>query len=322
MKHFLAVAFCIFFATLGSATAVADPWKMPTNLLSGSFQLDVLQIFADDVRRRTGGAIDIEPSGESTMTDAEIIDAVWSGDMQVGSVFLSNMSNLSPLYELDTIPYLATTFDEAWKLWGASQLQTEQLMNEQGFTLLFVTPWPPQGIYSQHRLTSVADLAGLRLRIYSAPEAKLAELLGAKPVTVPMAEVNDAFNEDRVDAMISSSATGVAKKAWEFATYYYDLRAFVPKQVVIMNKAVFDGLDQSIQSAIQAAASTAGVRGWQASLSTGSRQTEFMRAAGLAVSDPPPRLMDGLSKISVLMAADWGSRVGAVGTEIIETYRH
>ena len=130
-------------------------------------------------RRRQGDAgklkIQVHPNA-SLFKAPEIKRAVQGGQAQAGEILLVNFENEDPLYGLDGIPFLATSYADSFKLYKASRKALEDKLAKQGMMLLFTVPWPPQGIYSKKPLSSVADMKGLKWRAYSPATGKTASL--------------------------------------------------------------------------------------------------------------------------------------------------
>jgi hypothetical protein len=98
--------------------------------------------------------------------------------------------------------------------------------------LLYAVPWPSQAFYTKDAVGSLADLKGKKMRTYNAQTARLATLLG----TVPTTEIPQAFSADIIDTMFTAGETGVTMRAGEYTRFYYDTRAWVPKNVVLANR--------------------------------------------------------------------------------------
>src|SRR4029077_20608306 len=157
---------------------------------------------------------------------------------------------------------------------------------KQGLMILYSVPWPPQGIYSSKPLTSVADMKGLKMRTYNPYTSRIAELAGAQPVTIQVAELAQAFATGAVNANITSGATGYDTKAWEVVKNFYDTQAWVPKNVVFVNKAAFDALDKPTQAAVLKAANFAETRGWKTSEEKANWYLDQLKKNGKNVSPP------------------------------------
>ena len=112
------------------------------------------------------------------------------------------------------------------------------------------------GHLRQEGLNTIEDLKGLKWRAYNVGTARIGEMVGAQAVTVQAAELPQALATGVVNAFMSSGATGYDSKVWESLTYFYDTRAWIPKNVTFMNKAAFDALDKPTQEAVLKAAAT------------------------------------------------------------------
>ena len=180
----------------------------------------------------------------------EIKRAVQGGQAQAGEILLANYQNEWQLFGADGLPFLADSYDESMKLYKAQKPLLEKKLGEQGMLLLYAVAWPPQGIYSKKPLASAADLKGSKWRAYSPATARIAELVGAQPVTVQAAEVSQALATGVIESYMSSGSTGFDTKTYEHLKYWYDTQAWLPKNAVIVNKAAFDALDAPTQAAV------------------------------------------------------------------------
>ncbi len=306
---------------IGSA-ALADSWDMPTPYAEGNFHTRNILMFADDLRAASGGAIDItvHPNG-SLVKHPEIKNAVRSGQAQLGEFLLSSISNENPVFGVDSVPFLATGYEAAWKLYQASREQVAALLAEQNLMLLYAVAWPPQGIYANKEINKVEDLAGLKFRTYNAATERLAQLAGAVPTQIEAADIAQAFATGRVEAMITSSSTGVNSKVWDFLKFYYDTQAWLPKNVVVMNKEVFDGLDQGQRDMILAAAAAAEERGWAMSQDENKTQLKTLADNGISVLPPSDALKSGLKAIGETMSEEWQEKAGGPGKLILDAYK-
>jgi len=187
--------------------------------------------------------------------------------------------------------------------------------------ILYSVPWPPQGIYSSKPLNSVADMKGLKMRTYNPYTSRIAELAGAQPVTIQVAELAQAFATGAVNANITSGATGYDTKAWEVVKNYYDTQAWLPKNIVFVNKAAFDALDKPTQQAVLKAAADAEARGWKTSEEKNKWYLEQMAKNGMNVAVPSAQLKSDFRKIGDTMTAEWMANAGADGKAVVDAYR-
>ncbi len=317
--HALAAAFALA-ATLPAAAQTK--WDMPTPYPVANFHTVNINQFAADVDKATAGKLKITVHpGASLFKAPEIKRAVQSGQAPIGEILLSGYSNEDPVFGVDSVPFLASSYAEARKLWTASKKATEDRFARQGMKVLYAVPWPPQGIYTNKPLASVADMKGLKMRSYNPNTAKIAELVGAQPVTVQAAELAQAMTTGVVNANITSGATGVDSKAWEHAKYYYDTQAWLPKNVVCVRQKAFDALGKASQDAVVKAAADAEARGWKESEVVAKTTVEPLAKNGMTVGPPPAQLNTVLKKIGDTITADWIKSAGADGQAIVDAYK-
>jgi TRAP-type C4-dicarboxylate transport system substrate-binding protein len=315
------------YAFIGAAvmalatSANAQSWDMPTPYGDSTFHTQNIMQFADDVRAATDGGLDITVhSAGSLFPHAEIKGAVRNRQVQIGEFFLSRLSNEDLAYGLDSQPFVATSYADAQTLWGAQEPAITALLAEQGLMPLFSVPWPAQGLYTNGEIATVEDLAGLRFRAYNAALEEFATLAGASPVQIEASNIPQAFATGQVAAMITSPSTGVNSTAWDFVTHYSPINAWVPKNIVVVNKRVFDGLDADVQAAVLAAAATAETRGWEMSAAEAESKTAELAANGITVYEPSAELVAGLQGIGATMLENWKANASDSALSILDAY--
>ena len=229
-------------------------------------------------------------------------------------------SSTSPIYAADGLPFLADSYDEAMKLYRAQKPLMEKKLAEQGLLLLYSVPWPPQGIYAKKPVNSAADLKGVKWRAYSPATARIAELVGAQPVTVQAAEVSQALATGVIESYMSSGSTGVDSKTYEHLKYWYDTQAWLPKNAVIINKAAFDALDAPTKAALLKAGADAEVRGLAASKRTNTESIEKLKAGGMQILPPSAALKADMKKVGDTMLKEWLEKAGPEGKQLIDAF--
>ncbi len=307
--------------TAPQAAEAAERWNMPTAYGASNFHTEVAVTFAEAVKRATDGTIEIvvHPGG-SLFKGGEIKRAVQIGQVPIGERLAAALSNENPVFGLDAVPFLATSYDDAWRLYQASKPQLTELLEEQGLVLLYATPWPPQGLYTDRPINSVQDMQGMRFRSYNPVMSRLSELMGAVPTQIEEAELSQALATGVVNSMITSGATGVERKVWEHVSHFYNLQAWLPKNLVFVNQRAWDALDEKTQAAIRGAAAMAEIIGWQRSQELSDQYLETLAANGMTVTSPGPELSAGLVEIGQVMLREWLAQVGPMGSNIINAY--
>ena len=310
-------------ATLAfSASSFAQTkWDLPAAYPAGNFHTENLTQFAADVDKATAGKLKITVHANASLFKAnEIKRAVQGGQAQIGEILLANFENENPIYGADGIPFLASSYAQSKQLYAAQKPALDKVLGAQGMRLLFSVAWPPQGIYSKKEISSVAELRGIKWRAYSPATAKIAELIGAQPVTIQAAELSQALATGVVESYMSSGSTGYDSKTYESLKYWYDTQAWLPKNAVLVNKKSFDALDPATQSAVLKAAADAEVRGWKISEEKNEFYKKALAEKGMKILPPTTKLVADLKQVGTIMLADWQKKAGPDGEALIATF--
>jgi TRAP-type C4-dicarboxylate transport system substrate-binding protein len=306
-----------------STSALAEKWDMPTPYGDGNHPTQVARQFAEEVTAKSGDKLEITVhSGGSLIKHPEIHRAVKSRQVQLGEVFVGRLGNNDPIFKLDNIPFLATDFDSAAKLYKLSKPELSKQLAKDGLMLLYTVPWPPQDLYSNKEVNSLADLTGLKMRAYSPTTSRLADLMGTTPVNVPFSDVAQAFTTSVIDSMITSPSTGVNNQSWDYITHFTTVSAWIPKNMVFVNQRMFDKLDADTQKVILTAAANAEKKGWELGRENAVKDTNTLRDNGMIVTEPSSTLQAELRDIGKTMVAEWLAESGEVGKSIIDQYKN
>ena len=315
-------------AALAGALALATTaqaqtkWNLPSAYPNDNPHVENLNAFAKQVSDLTGGKLQIAVhGGASLFKGPEIKRAVATGQAQTGEVLISILENENPIYGIDVVPFLATSFPQAMKLWKASRPAIEGKLAAQGIMVLFSVPWGPQGIYAKKELNTIEDMKGLKWRAYNVGTARIGELVGAQAVTIQAAELPQALATGVVNSFMSSGATGYDSKVWESLTHFYDTQAWIPKNVTFVNKAAFDQLDKPMQDSLLRVAAAAEARGWWRSQDRTKWYGDQLAVRGLKVLPPSPALKEGLRRVGDQLTGEWLLKAGTDGQAVIDAYK-
>jgi len=319
-RTILATAVCLA-AGIGTASAQTT-WNLPAGYPANNPHSENLVAFAKDVETATNGKLKIAVHANASLFKApEIKRAVATGQAQMGEVLLSIHENEDPVFGIDVVPFLATSFPESMKLYKASRPAIEKKLAAQGLMLLFAVPWAPQGIYAKRDLNTIEDMKGLKWRAYNVGTTRIGQLVGAQSVTIQAAELPQALATGIVDSFMSSGGTGYDTKVWESLTHFYDVQGWIPKNYTFVNKAAFDALDKPTQEAILKAAATAETNGWKIWEEKSGWYLGELKAKGMKVQAPSAALKDGFKKVGEQLTADWLQKAGAEGKELVDAYK-
>ena len=317
----LITALGVIFAISNSLAVAADKWDMPTPYGDGTHQTQVARSFAEEVNANSGGKLTIKVhSGGALIKHPEIYRAVKSRQVQIGEVFIGRLGNNNPIFKLDNIPFLATDFDSAEKLYQASRPEISSQLDKDKLMLLYTSPWPAQDLYSNKPVNGLADLKGLKMRAYSPTTSRLADLMGTTPVNIPFSDVAQAFTTNAIDAMVTSPSTGVNSQSWDYISHFTTINAWIPKNMMFVNKKIFDRLDEDTQAVILTAAANAEKKGWALGRKLAVEHTDLLRENGMQVSAPSAQLDAELRAIGDVMVKEWLQESGDSGKQVIDAY--
>ena len=308
---------------LGSlvASAQAETWDMPMAYPDSNYHTQNGKDFAEAVRIATGGKLDITVhGGGSLFGGAEIKRAVMTGQANIGERLISAHANENPIYGVDSIPFLATSFDDSEKLWRAAGDKVQAALDADNLVYVYAVPWPPQGLYAKNEVNSVADLKGVKFRAYNSATARIAELAGMVPVQIEAAELSQALATGVAEAFVSSGSTGYDRKVWEQLKYFYDVQAWLPRNVVFVNKDAWSALEPDAQGAVMDCGQEAAARG----LAKAKELTDFyikgLAENGMTTAAPSDTLKSELQAFGKTMTDEWLAQAGDAGKAVIDAY--
>jgi len=322
MKKTLALLAATSAAMVGINAQASTTWDLPSAYPASNLHTQNLEQFIKDVDKLSDGDLKITLHSNASLFKApEIKRAVQGNQAQIGEILLTNYANEDPIYALDGLPFLATGYDAAWKLYQAQKEALQKKLASQGMMLVYTVAWPPQGIFANKDIKTVDDLKGVKWRAYSPVTARIAELVGAQPVTIQQSELAQAMATGVVDAFMTSGSTGWDTKTYEYIKKFYDTQAWLPKNAVIMNKKAYDRLPEKDQKALMQAADAAEKRGWDSSREKTQWYLDNLAKNGMEIIKPSDALMQGLDKVGETMLGEWLKRAGPDGQKVIDAYR-
>ncbi len=321
LKYLISVlASLLFFLNTANA---AEKWDMALAYGAGNFHSANATEFAKNVTEKSGGKLTIvtHPGG-SLYKGGEIFRAVRTGQAPIGERFMSALGKEDPLLEVDSQPFLATSYDDAMKLYQASKAEIVKGLDQKGLVFLYAVPWPAQGLYSKKKISSVADLKGLKFRAYNSATIRIAELTGMAPTKIEAAEISQAFSTGAVESMITSPTTGKNSKIWENGVkYFYDIAAWFPKNMIIVNKDAWNKLDSATQKLIMSEAAVAEKKGWALSKKGNKDDKKALADAGMVVGKVNSALKKHFEGVGATMSKEWAARAGSRGQSVLDSYK-
>lgn len=296
-------------------------WQLATGYRAESFHTQNIVRFAQEVEQATAGALRIEVRPNNALFKlAEIRQAVQDGKAEAGETIMTSMVGEMPIAGADAIPFVVHSYRDAQRLWTLQRPLIEKHFAARGLKALYAVPWPPQGLFSSAPVRSAADFKGTRMRTYNQSTQRIAQMLGATPVDVPMVNVNQALASRRMDNMITSAVTGVENSVWDQIGFYYGINAWFPKNIVFVNLKAFDALPSTSREALIRAASQAEARGWAMSEIAATESTLELERRGMKVDRVPAAFEAELKRLGEKFSREWVQSVGNEANVIFVPY--
>lgn len=311
MRRFLTGISILAGLTLAAAAQAQTVWRVATPWGDSVFHTRNMKMFAEEVNERAAGKLRITVhAGGSLYKLADMTRAVQTNQVQAGEIILSILSNEIPLFESDSVPFLAASWEEAWKLYqGTKDLATKSL-NDRGLVPLYSVSWPGQGFYTRVSIDSPADFKGKKLRAPSVAQSRYARALGMEPVVIDASEISQAFTTGVVDVNLTSSPVGLWTAAWDYAKYFYNADVGFGRSQVFANKRSFDALPADVRQIVLDAAARAETRGWEMAKQQDAESLKAMADKGMKVLRPSPAVMEALRDAGRPLRSEWEKRAG------------
>ncbi|RZJ61661.1 MAG: C4-dicarboxylate ABC transporter substrate-binding protein [Acidovorax sp.] len=313
----------VLLAALAVAPALhaQTQWKLATGYRVESFHTRNIVQFAQDVERASSGALRIEVHANNTLARlADIPAAVQGGKAQAGETIMTSLVADMPIAGADAVPFLVHSYADARRLWDLQRPLIDTHFAAKGIKALYAVPWPPQGLLSVAPVRSSADFKGTRMRTYNPATVRIAQMLGATPVDVPMVDVSKALLAGKLDSMITSALTGVENQVWGQIRQYYGINAWFPKNIVFVNQQAFDALPASVREAVVKAAAQAEARGWALSAAVAEESVAELQRKGIKVDRVPAELDAELRRLGERFSREWVQSVGNEANKIFIPY--
>ena len=312
----------LLLAPLANAATAAETWDMPTAYPASNFQTINAQEFSACVNKGTNGDITIllHPNG-SLFKGNDIKRAVQTGEAQIGERLLSSHENENPVFGTDSIPFIATTYEDSVKLYKAARPELDRALDGQGLKLLYSVPWPPNGLFFNKDVNDVADMAGIKVRAYNKASARIAALTGMTPVSLEAAEISQGMSAGVINSLITSSVTGKDSRVWEQLNHFYQVKAWMPRNFMIINKGVWTALPKEKQDVLLDCSTKAEAAGLEKSKAADQEALTALQSNGMKVLPPSDKLASELAQIGDTVAKEWSAKAGQAGTDILDRFK-
>lgn len=297
---------------------------MATSYPDTNFHTQLVKQFVERIEDKTQGDLQVEIHSNSSLIRAsQIIRSARIGQIKLGERIISSLSNQDPVFTIDSLPFLISSYDDAWRLYMASKPLLEKRLDQMGLKLLYTVPWPPQGIFAPGQMQSLSELRGKRFRTYDQFTTKIARAVGSDPVKIDAYELPQAFATGMVDVMFDSGGTVGDLDLYRYRPVWYNARAWMPKNMVFINKDYWLSLPAERQQAITEAAAETQAQGWALSRSLSEQFAKNFADNGVKVIDPAGTpLGEELRTVGRNIIEQWKAQVPAEYNQVLSDYQH
>src|SRR5471030_3158590 len=152
-----------------SIVGAQTPMKLPLATVwpDANFHVINLRRFADEVKKATGGAIDIDvkSGGQLGFKGPECLRAVRDGLVPIADYLNVQQVGDEPFLGIDGIPFLAGSPEELKILQKHIRPEYERIAARNNQTILYVVPWPNQYLHLKIKAEAVEALKGIKIRV-------------------------------------------------------------------------------------------------------------------------------------------------------------
>ncbi len=316
----------VSIAALCMATAASADmkWDLPTEQSESSLTGIADLAFADGVREKTGGEIDITVhfGGALGFKTKDHYDAVATGAVVLADSYTGPLVGFDSVWQVSALPFLTGGIDDAWKLYQASKPIYSEVLADQNQILLYTIPWTPSGIWANKPIESLEDLSDLKMRVYDPLGQMTFEAAGATPITLSFSDVVPQLTTGGIEAVLTSAEGGYQNKFADLLSNFTAISYASPLSIVHMNADTWNGLSDEQRTAVSEAAAEAEAMIWERASSREADVFDKMREAGIDISNEvSASLAENLRQAADAAVQEWLAKSGDRGAAILEAYR-
>jgi TRAP-type transport system periplasmic protein len=322
LLHMLAGALLLLHQpTTASAQTV---WNMTTEYPQGAMSGLGVTTFAQHVARLGAGKLVIQPSFDAAkgVRSADMLTALAEGRVEAGDAFAGSLEAEDAIFALPSLPFLVTSIADARRLAELARPYLLAALQKRGAHLLYLTPWPPSGIWSKAPVKTPSDLSGLSIRTYDRISREVFATAGARATFISFAETLPRLVDGSINAVLSSGDGDAGRKLWQFLPYFTDITYSLPLSVASVNQAAYDALAPEIKDAVDSAGRQTETEIWLALSSRLQQNHQRMREAGVMIdANPSPALVAALRSGAEAAQQDWCARSGPACQQVLGVFR-
>jgi TRAP-type C4-dicarboxylate transport system substrate-binding protein len=297
---------------------------MPTEYPQSAMPGLGITTFAKYLAELSAGKLQIKPSFDASagIKSAGMLAAIADGRVQAGDALAGALEAEDAIFALPTLPFLATSTADAKRLAELARPYLGAALQKKGLRLLYLTPWPPSGIWSKAPLKTTSDLSGLSIRTYDKISSEVFASVGAKAAPISFADTMPKLADGSINAVLSSGDGGAGRKLWEYLPYFSEITYTLPLSVASVNQAVYGGLAPDLREAVDAAGRQTEAELWLALSTRLQENYARMRQNGVTIdSTPAPAIVEAFQAGAAAAQRAWCTRSGPACVQILDAFK-
>ncbi len=323
MKRWTIYVISLLFALAFSSGVVAKTrWDMHLNYPAGNFHSQGAERFAERVKKATHGELEIilHPGASLGFKGPELLRAVAEGQLVIAEIPTGMVEGDAPVLALTAQPFISSNAWEQRLLYELAKPTYARVLKKFNQFTLYISIWPFSGIYTQRPIKSVADLKGLKMRVYDGTGLAFGKATGIAARKMTFSEVYPAMKVGLLDSMYTSSVSGVDAKAWEVFKYFTPINIVGPVNMINVNQDAWDKLSADIQVKVLNVAADTEKEMWAEAKEMDGKSRRILADHGMIVSPVSPEFRRELNRVGDRLRAEWVKKAGRDAQAILDAY--
>ena len=315
--------FTVFLFISLSFVSAQTRWNMHVAWPESNFHTQGVLRFAELVSEKTDGALTIvvNSGGALGFEGQEILRVVGNKTLPLAEVLMGNVQGSESVFGLTSLPLLVENYAGARALYDAAKPAYEAALARHDTKLLYAVPWPPSGVFTQEEVTTPGGFDTLKVRTYDSNSAEVVEGLNAQGVAIPFSELFTALSTGLVNAVLTSSSTGVDATLWEVTRHFARINYAFPLDMVVVNREMFEDLPEEVRRAVLDAAAEVEQTQWEASRKADEAAQAKLREGGIRMVDEvSSELERAMQEVAASLEENWLSETGEAGRNVLERF--
>ena len=207
----------------------------------------------DNVKQRTNGELEINLhlGGSLPIKASDIIAAVGDSVVQLGDDGFA--TGTIPITAILRLPMLLQNYQDLDKAMAILRPHLDDAYGKRGIVVLGQYAYPFQVIWGKKKITSLADIKGLKLRVTSVEQGEFVRRFGGVSLPLGSPDVAAALDRGVVEGVFTASSGGGL--TWhDLLKYRYAFPTSYVNSTIIVNREAFEKLPPASQQILRDAA--------------------------------------------------------------------